>query len=184
MKGVKKNRSSAIVTSGLKYPADRTQIRQVLISEQGGYCAYTEYYIGVATAVDVEHFNPTLKGTPADCYGNWFEVSHKWNLMKGASSRWHDFQPILHPTNPDFDSRIIFDTRTGTYFAKNDDNEAENLVKYLFLDNPELSSERIKTLENLSFLSDKLEHSDFEIFVKKLKPNFRRTIETVFNIQL
>jgi hypothetical protein len=84
MKRILKKPDSEIVRQKLSYPKDAQKIKEILEVEQECFCAYTEERITAGYAVDVEHFNPTLKNTPADGYGNWFVVSHKWNNKKRA----------------------------------------------------------------------------------------------------
>ncbi|QYS92447.1 hypothetical protein JJC04_01160 [Flavobacterium covae] len=55
----------------------------MLLQEQKNFCAYTEEYININDAVDIEHFNPNLKYTDKDSYYNWFMVKHKPNNKKG-----------------------------------------------------------------------------------------------------
>ncbi|HMR86944.1 MAG TPA: HNH endonuclease domain-containing protein [Saprospiraceae bacterium] len=81
-----KSQNSEIQQKGLVYPNNRTQIANILFAEQKGFCAYTEEYIERTDAEDIEHFNPTLKGTDDDGYENWFLVKHQWNSEK--STKW------------------------------------------------------------------------------------------------
>lgn len=112
---------------------------EALLAEQKGFCAYTDEYISRTDAVDLEHFNPTLKDTDGDNYNNWFAVKHQWNSEK--STKWEKFQPILHPSAIDFEDRIVY--RNGDYLAASDtDIEANNLVKLLKLDDLALADKR------------------------------------------
>ncbi|MFY8186773.1 MAG: hypothetical protein ACOVLC_02325 [Flavobacterium sp.] len=113
----------------------------MLFVEQKGFCAYTEEYIGRADAKDIEHINPTLKGTEYDGYPNWYLVKHQWNKEK--SSKWEKFQPVLHPSDASFENRILYDK--GDYrVADSDDKEAVNLISLLNLDDIILADERKK----------------------------------------
>jgi len=145
MRKVLKNKDSEIVTSNLNYiegnSNNNSKISKILYKEQKGFCIYTEEYLGRADARDIEHFNPTLKGTKEDSYSNWFLVKHQWNKEK--SSKWDDYQPILHPTANDLEQKIIYDS--GDYCVSNlDDQEATNLIKLLKLDDIILADERKK----------------------------------------
>lgn len=145
MRRIVKNENSEIVTQNLKYlegnSTNNLKISRQLFIEQKGFCAYTEEYMGRADAKDIEHFNPTLKGTGYDGYSNWFLVKHQWNKEK--SSKWEKFQPVLNPTDPNFDDRILYDK--GDYrVANSDDKEAVNLISLLNLDNIVLADERKK----------------------------------------
>ena len=136
--------NSKIVAEKLKYvPQNSTnnrKIAEILLEEQKFFCAYTDEYISRTDAKDIEHFDPTIKGTDADSYSNWFLVKHQWNMEK---KEWGKHQPVLHPTARDLEERIIYSG--GDYFvAAKIDQEAENLVKLLKLDDPGLAEQRKK----------------------------------------
>jgi hypothetical protein len=143
MKRVKKRADSEILTTELRYivgnSANNRNLSQVLFTEQNGFCAYTEEYMGRADARDIEHFNPNLKGTDQDNYNNWFLVKHQWNSEK--ASKWNNLQPVLHPTAEDLEERIIYDK--GDYRANSEnDVEAKHLIELIKLDDPALADER------------------------------------------
>ena len=148
MRRVIKNDDSEVKKSNLGYiegnSNNNLKISKILYKEQKGFCVYTEEYLGRADARDIEHFDPTLKGTKKDSYSNWFLVKHQWNKEK--STKWEDYQPVLHPTANDFDERIVYDS--GDYRVSNlDDLEAVNLVKLLKLDDIILADERKKYIQ-------------------------------------
>ncbi|WP_233898242.1 HNH endonuclease domain-containing protein [Tenacibaculum piscium] len=143
MKRIVKKVDSEIIKENLNYivgnSTNNKKISNILYKEQKGFCAYTEEYIGRTDAKDIEHFNPTLKGKEVDSYQNWFLVKHQWNKEK--SSKWENFQPILHPTDSTFENRILYEK--GHYFlADSNDIEAKNLINLLQLDNLMLADER------------------------------------------
>ena len=189
MKRIKRLELSEILKDKLQYPDDRKKILSVLTNEQAGYCAYTEKRIKATSAMDVEHFNPEIKDTQDDGYYNWFAVNHKWNLKKGDVKRWKKYQPILHPTSADFEQRVVYDEITGVYICRKEDYEAENLIKFLNINNAELVSERTN---KIILLEDLYKESNKESFTEWLsspgsKQNlieFRRALETVFKINL
>ncbi|MCW3089435.1 MAG: hypothetical protein JWP81_504 [Ferruginibacter sp.] len=140
-----KSEESAILKDRLKYIVNNSRnnlkIATILLSEQKGFCAYTDEYLSRTDAKEIEHFNPTLKGTNEDDYCNWFLVKRQWNSEK--STKWVEFQPVLHPTDPNFEQRIIY--LDGDYFAASEDDlEALNLIKLLKLDDPALAEKRKK----------------------------------------
>ncbi|CAD0007820.1 HNH endonuclease domain-containing protein [Flavobacterium chungangense] len=148
MRRVIKNDDSEVKKSNLGYiegnSNNNLKISKILYKEQKGFCIYTEEYLGRADARDIEHFDPTLKGTKDDSYLNWFLVKHQWNKEK--SSKWEDYQPVLHPTANDFDQRIVYDS--GDYrVSELDDQEATNLIKLLKLDDIILADERKKYIQ-------------------------------------
>jgi len=141
MRRVVKNPESDKITKNLIYKNDSSnaELSAILFKDQLGFCAYTEQYLGRADARDIEHFNPHLKGTNQDNYNNWFLVKHQWNKEK--STKWDGFQPVLHPTDIDFENRIAY--KDGDYFASSSsDLEANNLVCLIKLDDPILADER------------------------------------------
>ncbi len=178
---------SEIVTKNLKYPKSAKAIREILEREQNGFCAYTEYRINAGFSVDVEHFNPTLKGTQNDGYENWYVVSHKFNNEK--SNKWTNFQPILHPTAKDFSKRIIYDKDDALYICNPKDKEAQNLINLLDLNNERLINDRKKWINSLRDLFAESQATDFQYWIthpesKRQLIQFPRAIETTFNIHL
>ena len=140
-----KSEESKILIEHLSYivnnSTNNSKIAKILLSEQKGFCAYTDEYLSRTDARDIEHFNPALKDTNEDNYQNWFLVKHQWNNEK--KSKWDKFQPILHPTAVDFEERIIY--VDGDYFANSEtDIEATNLIKLLKLDDAALAEKRKK----------------------------------------
>lgn len=187
MRRQRKIDSSAIVSNGWKYPKHSTKIQQQLLAEQHNLCAYTETYLGRTDKKEIEHFNPTLKNTEHDGYQNWFLVKAQWNNEKGRSARWKQYQPLLHPTAPDFEERIIY--LDGEYICHPDDVEAEKLIKYLKLDDLELASERKNYIERRRESIQNKNVSPEEYFTSLLAkdPNrviFIRAIEAEFQISL
>ncbi len=148
MRRVDKSVNSIILQTELAYKVggDNKNLASALCNEQHNICAYTETYLGRSDKKDIEHFNPTLKNTTDDSYQNWFLVKAQWNSEK--ASKWNDYQPILYPTDVEFEERIIY--FEGEYIAASpDDEEAINLIRLLKLDDHELAVERRCYLENL-----------------------------------
>lgn len=163
---------SKILTDKLKYSSGNAprnkEIAEILLKEQKNFCAYTDEYMSVTDANDVEHFNLTLKGTPEDGYNNWFCVKHRVNKRKG--SKWAAFQPILHPTATDFEERIIY--TNGDYFAKSDANvEAKNLIALLQLDNPALADKRKRYVSRKAADMKAYEHDATTFFKDLIEAN-------------
>lgn len=190
MRRVIKNDDSEITKTNLNYiegnSRNNLKISKILYKEQKGFCIYTEEYLGRADAKDIEHFDPTLKGTPRDSYSNWFLVKHQWNKEK--STKWKDFQPVLHPTHINFDNRIIYDN--GDYHASDlDDQEAVNLVKLLKLDDIILADERKKYIKRKA-KELSLYGESAEVFFKVLidddikQISYLRAIDQEFNIDI
>ncbi|MEO8147769.1 MAG: hypothetical protein ABI723_09045 [Bacteroidia bacterium] len=182
MKRIIKPEDSLIVKENLHYEnqSQRKRIREILEEEQQHFCAYTEERISTTFAVDVEHFNSSIKGTSQDGYYNWFAVSHKWNIKK-PDERWNLYQPILNPVAEDLEERVIYDD--GFYIHKPDDVEAKNLIEFLDLNNDSLIKER----QNYIFsLKDIAPNINLESHLKKYPINirFRRALKTEFEFEL
>lgn len=160
MKRVLKSPLSLIISDKIIYKSkgDNSKLGSLLLKEQKGFCAYTEHYIGYDDANDTEHFNPNLKDQPEDNYYNWYKVKHLPNQRKTNS--W--IEPILMPYANDFESRIIYDE--GEYFAKPDDNEANNLIILLDLNNQKRVEDRKNYIKRRrESINDRKLQTDIEI---------------------
>ena len=138
-----KNPESEITTKGLQYvegnSANNKNITTILLTEQKGFCAYTDECLTRTDSRHIEHFNPTLKNTKEDSYNNWYLVKGQWNEEKGK--KWAKFQPVLLPTAKDFEERIIY--VSGDYIAaSSEDIEAINLISLLKLEDASLANNR------------------------------------------
>lgn len=142
MKRVIKNPESQIVTDKIIYKkGDNKLLAKILLKEQKRFCAYTEEYIGLNDAVDIEHFNPNLKYKTDDSYQNWFMVKHKPNNLK--KTNW--IEPILFPTAEDFEERLIYSD--GYFLHKPEDTETKNLIDLLNLNDEIFVKNRKKYIE-------------------------------------
>jgi hypothetical protein len=182
MKRVCKHKDSTILQNKWQYKNNNAvhnrKIRTVLEKEQKYFCAYTEDRFSATYARDIEHFNPNLKYTNKDSYKNWFAVSNKFNKDKGT--KWETFQPIMHPTDINFEKRLWYSA--GMYEVNSTDIRADNLRKYLDLNNPLLVKERMEYIKGLKSLGD----NDFVKEFLNENPTFikfPRAIETEFNIK-
>ncbi|MBD2701030.1 hypothetical protein IC229_10325 [Spirosoma sp. BT702] len=187
MRRINKPADSEVLKKKLTYKngGDNKKLAQALCDEQFNICAYTETYLGRVDKKDIEHFNPTLKGTPDDNYDNWFLVKAQWNSEKGK--KWADYQPVLSPTAHDFEQRIVY--ADGEYDANPTDTEANNLIRLLKLDDPYLADtrkryvQRIKsTIEfsgkgNQDFIDDLLQTDPDGLY-------FIRAIEEELNVKV
>jgi hypothetical protein len=187
MKRQVKKEESTIITNNFEYPKHTTEIQKALLVEQHSLCAYTETYLGRTDKKEIEHFNPTLKNTEQDGYENWFLVKGQWNNEKGSVPRWNKHQPLILPTNKDFGERIIY--FDGDYICKPADKEADNLIKFLKLDDEDLAKERKLYVARRKDAIKKRGVDAQSYFDEKLKnePNsvyFIRAIEEEFGIKL
>jgi hypothetical protein len=142
MRRIIKNSNSEVILNNIKYKkGNNTKLSAILLKEQKNFCAYTEEYIGINDAVDIEHFNPNLKYLETDSYQNWFMVKHKPNNLKRTN--W--IETILHPTSQDFEDRLIY---FDGYFLHNpEDIETKNLIDLLNLNNEIFVKNRKKYIE-------------------------------------
>ncbi|MFN0202367.1 MAG: hypothetical protein ACKVTZ_12650 [Bacteroidia bacterium] len=145
MKFLTKNDNSSILSEGLNYdgkPGDRLKLREKLLAEQKGFCAYSEKYISKIDSHTIEHFNPILKHTSQDSYYNWYVVITWMNehKFKKLDSR---FLPIASPYDTTLLSRIIYKDKIFQVVDAND-IEADNLIKFLGVNQSEVCEERDK----------------------------------------
>lgn len=130
---------------GLGYPMDAVRIRQILVEEQAGYCAYTEKWLSPTESVDVDHFDPRLKHTSKDGYDNWYAVLHWQNLHRPRSIE--PFLPLADPT-ADLSERVV--CRRGIFYARDpSDLEASNLIQWLGWNLPDLVRERLQHVSRI-----------------------------------
>ncbi|PJJ10835.1 hypothetical protein CLU83_4306 [Flavobacterium sp. 1] len=160
MKRVLKSSTSQIISDNLTYKSNRdnSKLGTILLKEQKGFCAYTEHYIGYDDANDIEHFNPNLKDQLQDDYYNWYKVKHLPNQRK--TNNW--VEPILMPYAEDFESRVIYSD--GEYFAKPNDDEANNLIILLDLNNQKRVEDRKNYIKRRrESINDRKLQTDIEI---------------------
>lgn len=187
MKQIIKSPISPITKTPYVYPADREKILSELEIEQEFFCAYTEDNLSPGYSRDVEHFDPSLKGTPKDDYANWFAVSSRLNRKKGSKPRWLKHQPILHPTSSDLQKRLLYSN--GYYIVANiKDKEAKNLKDFLFLNQLGFPEARKSYINSLKTILDAFGNniSDLEKFLRTnpSQIRFRTAIKTEFGITL
>jgi hypothetical protein len=164
MQFLSKNPDSDILKESLKYKSSsgrsNQKLKQALLKEQQGFCAYSEKYLSPLDSVDVEHFNPALK--EQDDYFNYYAVLHSCNQHKQhlypkfAESEF--FKTLFFQDPEQLHSRIqYFKDEVGGMFDSVDpeDRDAQNLIEYLGWNRPELLSERKKHLERIqTFMQD------------------------------
>lgn len=171
-----------------KIAGDNSKIRNILFEEQKRICAYTETYFDRTSRKEIEHFNPSLKGTDKDNYYNYFLVKGQWNNEKGTTVRWQKFQPLLHPTHEEFEERVKY--YNGTFVWNEGDIEAKNLIKYLKLDDEDLAELRIGYIKRQRKIINDYYNGDAKTYFSKLLKRhpeevyFIRAIQEEFNIQL
>jgi len=163
MRYLRKSAQSKIISNQWQYSnqRDRTKIRQELLNEQMGFCAYSERYIQSTDAVDVEHFDARLKSTENDSYWNWYTVLHWINQHKPRNIE--PFEPILKPYSADLNQRIKYEN--GQFIAVDpNDKEAENLIQYLGWNRPELYEDRRKHIERIRFVQQVYKDNQDQFF--------------------
>lgn len=188
MKRIDKPTDSTILYESIRYRERRenSRLSEVLHKEQLGFCAYTETFLGRSDKAEIDHFNPKLKGTQNDTYSNWFLTKARWNSEK--AKKWDKFQPILHPTSEDFDERVLYEN--GDYRASSPtDIEAQNLIRLLKLDDPDLANERKRYINRMRDDIASYGTSPNIFFQKLIKANinnilFLRAIQEEFTIPI
>ena len=184
MKRIIKNSDSEVILNDIKYKkGDNSILGKILLKEQKNFCAYTEEYIGVNDAVDIEHFNPNLKYSNIDSYENWYMVKHKPNNLK--RSTW--IEPILYPLDEHFESRLIYSD--GYFLHDPEDIEAKNLIDLLNLNDEIFVKNRKRFINRRKERISEKQISVYEYFTEKIENEieslkYLRTIQEEFNIDI
>jgi hypothetical protein len=184
MRRIIKNLDSTIIQKNLVYKkGDNKELSSILLKEQKNFCAYTEEYIGINDAVDIEHFNPNLKYLDTDSYQNWFMVKHKPNNLK----RMNWIEPVLHPTEEDFEQKLIY---FDGYFLHNpEDIKTKNLIDLLNLNDEIFVKNRKKYIERRKDRIKEKNVSPRDYFQEKINSEidsikYLRAIQEEFNINI
>ena len=153
MKFLSKTERSQILNENLTYQEGKSEhnrkIKELLLTEQKNFCAYSEKYIQELDSSEVEHFNTSLKYS--DDYYNYYAVIRKANLYKkdeeykGASF----FNSLFFQNSDEFNERIQY-VKGGIYEEiKEDDQEAIDLIDFLGFNHPDLYTQRIRHIKRL-----------------------------------
>jgi hypothetical protein len=184
MKRIIKPSDSEAIQKNITYKkGDNKKLSGILQKEQKNFCAYTEEYIGINDAVDIEHFNPTLKYLKTDSYQNWFMVKHKPNNLKRTN--W--IEPILHPTSQDFEQRLLY--FDGYFLHQPEDVETKNLIDLLNLNDEIFVKNRKKYIDRRKDRINELDILAVDYFQEKINSEidsikYLRAIQEEFNIDI
>ena len=185
MRYLSKTDNSAVLSSEWQYPRDARKIRQALLEEQQHYCAYSERYVQGTDSCDVEHFDPRLKGCKDDGYWNWYSVLHWVNSHKPRKIA--PFLPILMPHDPTLSQRVKYED--GQFSpSEEEDREADNLIKFLGWNRPELARDRSNHVRRIRELRTFFDN-DVSAFVDYLRDHpedmsFATALEAELGIEM
>lgn len=195
MKFLTKISQSEILQNNLVYKSGNTKrnqsLRESLLKEQKGFCAYTEEYLIESTLCpEVEHFNPTKKDN--DNYYNYYVVSRFANQRKMKIDRKGDYKDDAFFTSLFFHNKENFDLRIeykkGIYKEiHEDDEEAKKFIDYMGFNEEVISKKRsnlIRRLKNTIGNFSKEEQIEYLGMEEKDILSFPTAIETEFNIDL
>jgi hypothetical protein len=186
MKFLSKNPSSPIYTQGTVYGHDSLKnraLRNALLKEQYGFCAYTERMVAPTDTVEVEHFNPAIKYH--DDYFNYYAVlpwANRSKLRKTYDGSLF-FQNIHELQN-----RISYQDEEY-HPSEENDLEARELIRFLGFNEEELWVQRKDHIGRLNVILECLCDSDKDQFYAYLAKHrqelsFPTAIEAEFNIDL
>jgi hypothetical protein len=158
MKFLPKKFDSDILAQHLTYKRGQAEnnrrLKEALMAEQNGFCAYTEKFLEPLDSVEVEHFDWTKKYN--DDYFNYYAVLREANLYKqdqqfaGALF----FESRFFQEVGELRRRIGYRPKGaidfGEYYALDDsDTEANALIAFLGFNDPRLSRQRQSAIEYL-----------------------------------
>jgi hypothetical protein len=152
MRFLAKRADSKILASGITYrensAANNLKLKNGLIAEQRGFCAYTEKYLTPLESAEVEHFNSAIKYK--DDYFNYYAVIRTANLYKQDEKYKNAsfFTSLFFQKSGELKARIGFES--NIYFELDEnDLEAREFIDFLNLNHPKLSEERKNHLSKL-----------------------------------
>ncbi len=155
MRHIQKPKNSEVLQQNLTYKKgrDNRKLREILVKEQGGFCAYTDKHFKSETP-NIDHFKPQkLLQTGEDGYHNWFAIYYTTNVVE-KRAQWKE--PILHPTDPTITERIWYkeDETNNTIIVSYapEDEAAENFVQITGLNRNILAEERAAFVGRLRLL--------------------------------
>ena len=153
MKFLRKTKDFKVLLESLIYREGRTnvnrQIKQLLITEQKNFCAYTEKYISELDSSEVEHFNSSLKYS--EDYYNYYAVIRRANQYKKDNEYLEaSFYKTLFFQNPEvFNNRVRY-LKDGVYEEVIEaDSEAKELIAFLGFNHPNLYEQRKRHIKRL-----------------------------------
>ena len=159
MKFLKKNNRSKITEEGLAYrnPNHRNRIRQILIEEQKGFCAYSERCLNSTDSTHIEHFDPRLKNTDTDNYENWYAVLAWMNEHK--PKKIDQFLPILFPGSENLKEKIEY--CDGKFIPiDSTDIESNHLIEFLGFNKYELYQDRLRHISRIRAIKEMCDSSE------------------------
>lgn len=176
MKFLSKRADSKILKDGLVYKpnGDNHKLRELLLAEQSGFCAYTEQRVGLHHT-NIEHFDPKRKegsnkaldksdvtppqpdsrpDPPKDGYYNYYAVLTSANQRKRKKERKHDgaefFASRFFQTAEKLRQRIRYVPGEHVYEeVERNDAEVMNLIDYLGFNDERLVNIRKRHVERL-----------------------------------
>ena len=193
MKFFSKTDKSKILSEGLVYKenssANNAKIKDYLIEEQYGFCAYTEKYFDKLDSSEVEHFDSSIKYQ--DNYYNYYATLRKPNLYKKdeqyKGSRF--FQTKFYQNQHELEQRIMY-LKGEFVFEEADinDSEARDFIEFLGLNNHDLYSTRQNHCKRLKGIFEAAAYTADEILAyfrsHKSELSFITTLENELNLDL
>ncbi len=191
MKFLSKTAQSEILIQNIRYRENRAvnnkNLTSLLVSEQKGFCAYTEKYIQPLDSAETEHLNSAIKYN--DNYYNYYGVIRNANLYKQDEK----YVGAKFLTNLFFQNKAIFDERISFtnniyYEIDKEDFEARDFIDFLNFNHPTLSEQRSKHIKRLkeTFHAAKFAIEDILNYFRNHKQELSHitAIEHEFNIDL
>ncbi|MEZ4319035.1 MAG: hypothetical protein R3F61_16085 [Myxococcota bacterium] len=156
MRFLGKGANSATRTMRYRPGGHNERLLEQLLTDQCGFCAYSEAHVNPLHTAAVEHFDPALKGTDADGPLNWYGVLQKVNQRKRRSERLFDATLLgdrWFQVPGAVAERVVYDSADHMFFARNpDDAAAKALIDYLGFNHSEVVIERKAHVERLRSL--------------------------------
>lgn len=147
MKFLAKRADSLILKGGVTYKpkGDNSLLREMLVAEQHGFCAYTEKRLEPTDSCEIEHFDPRQKYSGDDYY-NYYATLRSANQRKRGKEKKHAgaefFASRFFQDRQQLAARVRYVPGEFVYEAVKDDQEAADLIDYLGLNDYGLCEQR------------------------------------------
>jgi len=160
-----KPETSAATTMKYKPKGDNRALLSALRAEQKQFCAYTERRFRSDDSVDVEHFDPKLKGTKEDGTSNWYAVLHRANQRKRRQEKKFETHALMKSrffqSTAELWERIEYVSGEWIYAEREEsDSIARALLEYLSINDIEHVEDRRRHVLRLAAIFEDAGYDD------------------------
>ena len=156
------------IPTHIKYRYQNSEIKDALVNETFGKCAYCEGIIRHISFGDIEHILPKNKNARPDLYVEWNNLTLSCEVCNRTNKNeyYNPSDPLINPIEDDPDNFLI---ALGPFICYHPGNrKGERTINILKLNRPELIERRKERIEKLLPLVDKWEKESNYVYKKLL----------------